>query len=311
MLLMQPTNIKNIWTNLDDIGAIISLGRRDGESLLSFKERIMNAFTSKMNSTYEGLTNSILSGFSLEKTAAIKITPVDSTLYPKRQIVKTDNLLLLCKYFNSLEDYDADYSIELFEKPYITINKLVDYINTFSTIYQAELITLPVTYGPGTVNYWKMAKGFTLLNSQSIQQVTETVYASNVIQLKYDNLINGELFTLGSNALTNEVYSEDLLLNSKGNYYVNYTDGLISLGLGDSVQASIIYKRRVEPFYLYHSPIVISTLFNEANIKYLFVEELQKIYAAEIDKTTPSFAKDDLIQLMKELLAVSKLYWGE
>ncbi len=314
MTRIQSISHKNLWTRLDSTGAIFGVTRLQGEDLLSFRERILNSFVHKMDSSYHGMLNSLLSELGLTRTRCISFalkTGVTSADFPRRAIVKTNNRLLICSRYNDLTDYTLDWSVELREKPYLSIYELVEDINSNSDIYTATLQSTSSTYGVGSENYWKLAKAFTLVNGINRVSVNETFTSTNIYTLEEGNILNGSLLFSDATALHSEVLTSAALANTPGNYYVDYTNGQIEAVSAIDRDTIIYYTYLDEPFNLFHSPVAISDIYSEEAQRFLFDEIGQILYTGDDDKTKPGHAKKEMVDIAYELLNVAQIYWGK
>jgi len=307
------THQQNIWTRLDDIGSLFGVERIKGESLADYRDRLLRAFVQKMDASSVGLNNSLLSEIGYEAIRAVKFSlksGVTSNDYPRRAILKTDNRLIICSHFTSLDDFTIDYSIELREKPYPSLYRLCTLITINSEIYDAELLDSAVVEGYGSDSYLKIAKAFTLLNGTNRKTNRYISHPTTSITLPNKNLVKGSLLFSDNTILSNEVTGPEYLLNIPGNYYVDYEKGAIVLVTFPTRSIEIYYEYLDDDFELVHSPVIASRIFTDEAKKYLF-DELNKLtYDTEATNTNPGLPKTEMIELVYSLLRVSNIYWG-
>lgn len=313
--MLTPATKANVWTRLDETGALYGITRRPGEDLVSLKRRILLAFVDTMNATTNGLTNSLLSQFGLDKIRVIKITlrdEVSSNDFPKRAVLKIDNQLLICKHFNSLTDYVEDYTIELRERPFITIPDIVTLINANSSLYSAELLSSDIATGYGSNDYLTIAKGFTIINMSNQGRGDETIGRSTLTKLQHQKIQRGSLMFNDTNSFNTEIYDEVYLENNtSGYYYVDYDNGTIQTVTVPSAESRVVYNFTEEPFYLYHSPVVVSSIVSIDAAKYLFDEKPSLLWTSDANKTFPTTPKQEMLDIVYELKRAARIYWGE
>jgi hypothetical protein len=271
-----------------------------------------------MNSTYHGLVNSLLSQLGLNRVRCLRFTvrpDLNKELYGTRAILKTDNSIIFCSRFANLQDYTADYSIELCERPYLTIYQVYELVknhyDNHNGLYDVELISQDYpTTGVGTEDYWKICKAFTLLNDFSQVSYTESLAASTKLVLKYQDLIPHSLQISDNIAFRTEVY-DSTYLTTPGYYFVNYDDGYIQSFSEPGNNINIRYSYHKDDMDLYHVPVNVSSLITAEAKKYLFEEIEQFLYTnLDVDSEVPGHPKKFLIDLVEELMSVSRIYWG-
>lgn len=127
----------NTVTSADEIGMLQDIERISGESLLSYKKRILESSTKISNSSYSGLINGINRELGLSQKELIEVNlkkllkgDLSDTLITHTELVISDN-----RYYEGLIDGTQTTLVE---------NKITDHINLWPDNY---LVGLTLTVG--------------------------------------------------------------------------------------------------------------------------------------------------------------------
>ena len=187
-----PIYKTNIWNNWDDHALIKSLSRRPNEDNIIFRNRIINA--KDYNSTRQGIINWLSDSFDLSKYNI-----------NDKKIFNSIHLPMSYMQYNKLVNKTDDYFPPEVIADGITFKFPVDDLNLSSDVVEFEGVdesNYPLKYYYSyekTVIYnTTFLKSWTLWKNidQSYFTIFEGNYAPVKIKLRYQTLINGELFII-------------------------------------------------------------------------------------------------------------------
>lgn len=292
-LIPEP---RNTFNEFDAFGLLLGLERLPVESNASYKKRLLDVNVHKANSTYTGLVNGITRELGLEFFNPVTLTvrsDVDDTYVPGIEF--KDNKVFV--YQNILT---KELELELDRNDpsgYIySLSNLVDYINSDSIIYQAELLDDSVGYKRTDM----------ILNSTSVPLVlAETVPTSSSFTLNNKLILNGTISFSESTVFRTEVNTE-ANVNSSGRYYIDYTTGRI-VSFSTPLPGTLVrYKYHKEPFSPTASPVIIRALYSEEFKERLF-NQILGLDGQTVHGAPTQFGAD----VINELLSVCPVYYGE
>jgi len=192
-----PIYKTNIWNNWDDHALIKSLSRRPNEDNIIFRNRIINA--KDYNSTRQGIINWLSDSFDLSKYNI-----------NDKKIFNSIHLPMSYMQYNKLVNKTDDYFPPEVIADGITFKFPVDDLNLSSDVVEFEGVdesNYPLKYYYSyekTVIYnTTFLKSWTLWKNidQSYFTIFEGNYAPVEIKLRYQTLIDDELFTIEESAL--------------------------------------------------------------------------------------------------------------
>lgn len=244
-----------VWNELDDIGILLNLPRIDEEANISYKQRLFDVFAHRADSTYTGLINGITRELGLSIYHAMTITPVwnpagtdylgdnpavifeDTKCYIYSDYTDEDNGLI-----TTLDRYDENGDAW-------NMYELVQSINSTGYLY-AALSSDAAEY----------EKSMRIFNQQSISLVNSENLsdAAAVINLKNSNLLSNSVFISSPNL--RERVETQISLVRRGQYYIDYANGIIYTIEAPAPGSYIRYKYRNDNFRVYASPVILHNL---------------------------------------------------
>jgi len=192
-----PIYKTNIWNNWDDHALIKSLSRRPNEDNIIFRNRIINA--KDYNSTRQGIINWLSDSFDLSKYN-INDKKIFNSIHLPMSYMQYNKLV------NKTDDYFPPEVIAdgiTFKFPLDDLNLSSDVVgfegidddnNPYKYYYSYEKT---VIYDITFTKKWTLWKNI----DQSYFTIFEGNYAPVEIKLRYQTLIDDELFTIEESAL--------------------------------------------------------------------------------------------------------------
>lgn len=291
-----PTSY-NVFNEFDRIGILLGLSRLENEDNISYKQRLLDVFVNRANSTYRGLINGITRELGLSLTEVMRIIPVtDSNGNPLVAMPAIVFENTKCYIYNDYAENDILLTIDRFEQDEgaWTINDLITTINN-TGIYTATLLDTD----KGT------ARSMSIFNQSSI----DTIEAEDISGtggkcfLENINLISGTVAVTSPN-LRRRVSSVNNL-NINGDYYIDLPAGIIYI-LGQAAAGSTIrYQYRNDDFTVLSSPVIIHNLQNTDFQTKMFEQVLDDDGTTVNGKPTPLG-----VDLINELLSVYPVGYG-
>jgi hypothetical protein len=295
-VLAEPHR-EDIFGAFDNQGLVLSTERLLGETNWEYKRRLRNVFVQKANSTYKGMINGITNGLGLSLFHAISINPkIDSSgrFLAADPYLKFDEsyLYLYSDYSQDLLDYQIDRLSQ--GGNYENLQSLITLINS-TPFFVASL-------EPGVTGTTRTAG---LLNQSNRESIKELVPCSNKFKLSYKYIVSGTLFFSDRKVFATEMTSE-VLVRQLGHYYVDYTNGIVTVFTTPGKDIEARYDYTVYPFQALASPIVLHHITQDSYKIQLFQQILQDdgTYAHQL----PTALGVDIIN---ELLSVGGLYFGK
>lgn len=282
----------------DEHGALVSLRRFQEEKNSDYKRRILDVWTNIANSSYRGLINGITRELGLSIAPAINVNPIlksDGGFLATDPYIKFDGvyLYLYSDYTNDVLDWKIDrYQVGgNFEHLY----RLVNQINE-TNYFEASMVH----------NVDTQTRSIAIFNQSNRQLVKmERISNSDKFRLGKTRLVEGTVIFSNRQVFLHEVESEDLV-NSRGDYFIDYTKGIVTSYNIPTIADTVRYEYTVYPFQPLYSPVILHDLNND-NFKAKMFEQILNENQDDYDHGLPTELGVDLIN---ELLSVHPMYWG-
>lgn len=277
-------------------GTLLGLPRFPGERNDNYKERLLDVFVHRANSTYTGLINGITRELNLELFEPIRIdlrSGLDASWAPRIEF--KDNIVYIWRDYNTqLLDIEIDRGNPALPEYHIT--GLVDAINN-STVFTATL--LDSSYGH--------LRADTVCNqTSSILVETQPMSASRWNYLGNPFIDRGSLVFTDTTTFMNEVSSVDDLATA-GQYHVDYATGLITSFVAPSDDVSIRYSFLKNPFTPIASPVIIRAIHSPEFQRVMFNQVPSGDLGTDLSNGTATIKGAAIIN---ELMSVVPMYWG-
>lgn len=283
-----------VFNELDYHGTLLGLQRLPTERNLEYKQRLLDVYVHRANSSYTGLVNGLTRELGLQFFNPIEITvrnDFDPTLTPRIEFV--DNTV---KIWSDVLTQELEMSFQRSNETdsVYFITGLVDKINT-STVFEATLLDAAYT--------WKRSD--TILNQSSSKLVqAQVLLPSRINYLGNSNIEKGSLIFNNTAAFRYEVEDKSLLTYA-GSYFVDYTNGVItSFSLPDT-GVVLRYAFREDVFQPTASPVIVRAVHSD---------EFQKVMFEQTQQSNTDFSSGiptpDGSSIINELLSVVPMYWG-
>lgn len=281
----------------DELGALMSLPRLQGETNWAYKRRIHDAGTNLANASYRGLVNGITRELGLSLFNALRINPKTDGLgnfLATDPYIRFDGVYL--KLYSDYANGELDWAIDRFGPGgnYEHLGRLVDFINT-TAFFEANILS-------GVDRY---TRSMTVLNQSNRKTVTfELVPHSTKFKLKNDHLIRGTVFFANRSTFRTEVQTESDV-NQPGKYWIDYAKGIISVFTIPTKSDSVRYQHTVFPFTAVASPVILHEVSNDNFRVKMFSNILQDNGLYELGRPTELG-----VDIINELMSVVPMYWG-
>lgn len=285
------------FVSFDDHGLFLSLERLRGENNRDYRQRLLQVFSRRANSAYRGLVNGITRELGLSFYYAIEVNPrtdANGSFIAPDPYIKFDGVYLYL--YSDYQNGTLDCTIDRYEPggAFEHIFRLVNRIN-LSAYFRAEKET-------DTDDF---ANSMVILNQSNRDEVpVEGVPASTKFRTDKYPLCKGTIFFDNSSVFEDEVATEAAVI-SKGKYYIDYMEGLITVYSIPPSGTSMWYKYHKFPFRAIASPVILHDVTNDNFRVKMFGQELQDdgTYAHGL---ATSLGKD----IINELKTVYPMYWG-
>jgi hypothetical protein len=288
-----PTPVSN---EFDWIGSLLGLPRFPNERNDSYRERLLDVFVHRANSTYTGLIHGITRELNLDLFQPVRIQPVggvDSTWAPRIQF--KDNIVYIWKDWNTqLLDIEIDRGDPTSSAYHLT--GLVAAINT-SEVFTATLLN----------SDWGILRADTICN-----QISSTLVEEQPLQPSTTNYLGNPRIDRGSVIFSdvvtfaNEVNDADDVV-AAGQYHIDYSTGLITSGSAPSDNSVIRYSFMNDPFEPIASPVIIRAINSPEFQKVMFNQVPAGDLGTDVSNGTATIKGAAIIN---ELLSVVPMYWG-
>jgi len=244
----------HIFDELDNFGLLLDLARLDGERNDAYKRRLMDVFVHRANATKLGLIYGITRELGLDVFHAMTITPV--------------------------LDADGD---TVGANPAIVFDETKCYIYNDYTNSTSGLTSTIDRYEPtgGAYNYWQLidsinasgqftgsimsgvdrgTRAMTIFDQSSVELITsESIStAGSIIDLKNNKLFSDSVSISSSNLRERVNAQRDL--QKVGQYYIDYSNGIIYVTEAPAPGSLIRYRYRNDNFKVWASPVILHDL---------------------------------------------------
>lgn len=275
---------RQVWNDLDDLGAILSLDRLPEETNSSFKERIYDATMFHKNSSDEGLLYAAANELGFENKSIITVTCTNANLTAPNVII-TPTRFKVYNHYVTRDDYSLAMDVPLLHRDYLTIKQLTDAIDSLDN-FSCTINDEEFEYFP---SLWLMGQGMQ-------RSISEVILAGQTVhELDYSPVVPGSLLIPPRAGLKRELGSlADLEV--VGDFYINYSEGTIITFNPLAESVSIYYKFLENPIQFRINGCGIVSLKDFLNDPFFFDDGLPKDF-------------------LKNLIIVSKNHsrqcWGE
>lgn len=258
--------IHHVFNELDSQGLLYGLSRIEGESNASYKQRLLDIFAHRADSTYLGVIHAMTRelGLSIDTEFVFTFTK-DSSGAPVLTAPAIDIdesvVTLYSDYPNSTIAAQFD-TWETSSSTY-TIGKLATEINKVSGFS----VTLKAN-----VNTERRAA--CLYNQSSVVTVTTEDLSEKGPVAKLDNdYILAKSVHVSSLNLFNRVYSQAAVVRN-GDYYVDTQNGIIYSKSGAGPGTTVWYKYLSDDFKVKSSPVILHNLQSDTFKSRMFRQQL-------------------------------------
>ena len=280
-----------VFNHFDRFGLLLGLPRLESERNPEYKQRLMDVFVNRSNSSYRGLINGITRELGLKLYQPLKISR-NSSAHPVIKFLDT-KVYIYSDY--SLGDTGLVATFDRFEYKdgAYTIDQLVSKINSTGLF----LITADSDYSS--------KRSMTIFNQSNLSLVAneDINRAGGSIKLSNSNLIPNSI-TIRSPNLTERVSSQTLL-RKRGQYFIDPVAGILFTTEAPSAGSAIRYQYINDNYTVTASPVIIHDLQSN-DFKTKMFEQIQ-MENGEFTNGLPTELGADLIN---ELLSVFPTAYG-
>lgn len=296
-ITVTPTK-KSFVNNFDYLGDILSTRRIAGESNVSYKQRLMDVCVNPGGPDYEGIINNLTREFGYDKLPAITISlKANSAGEP---IAANPRVDILANRIVLYSDWRPDGTE--------VIDTAVYFYKDDSDGYYLEDLATHInasTCFSATLDSSVRAK---LHSTNLIRCTSDTYLAGDIIETGPQVRLVGSYITQGSLVFTDKtIFNTEVLVApaADGEYYVDYTNGIIypyNVPLGTS---DVSYHYQIFPLVVNYSMIKIYTLQDDNFIDELFVQE-----TLESGNTTDALPNNEGAEILHQLNKELPVFWG-
>lgn len=258
------TNIeqKHFFNEFDEFGALLGVERLPGEKNADFKRRILSALVTKANVTRQGLFNHMKRALDIEEEVALTISVSNSSMVDPAIVVDESKVTLYSHLRNDTKVLEFNKRTNDSDDNYL--HELVSAINNDGN-FSASL-------APGMSAY-KPCKALVPNRSRTLV-FNQPIERRHVVNLGHTNIVPN----LSATDLTFQISASDTTLNeqsslsnmtSAGDYYVDYTNGIIYF-YSEPIELRVSYEYDTLPLDLTVCDISITSLQTDAARDLLF-----------------------------------------
>jgi len=282
----------NVFNELDSQGLALSLSRLTGERNAEYKQRLLDVFTHKANSSYTGLIYGITRELGLSLKKEFTITPTNPTLFPNAAIAFKDvRCCIYPDYYGSPETVTEIDRYTLALNSGYTLKELKDKIQAVrydSSGTPTQLFTVTEEVGIDLSQ-----RSATIFDQDSVLEEKRESMSSHgkTISLKHTGVFKDSEY-IYSNKLKTKITDENATLK-ENEYRINYSTGTIECYEAPGDGSYISYFYRNDDFEIFSSPVIINNLQNAEFRKKMFYQILQDDGSYENGR--PTFFGADII----------------
>jgi hypothetical protein len=287
-----------VHNELDSLGLLLGTPRLEEERNMEYKQRLLDVFVHRSNSTYLGLIYGITRELGLNIAEVIRLQPVmnGEVSLGNNPAVLFENTK--CYVYSDITD-DENGLVETFDrfdvsKGAFTLTQLVEKIN--ATGYFTAVLQNNINGNLRAMTIYDQASTI-LVPSESISG------AGGIISLANQNLISNTI-VISSLNLTERVSTSELLVK-QNQYYIDTVNGILYTGSVPEPGSLIRYKYRDDDYYIKSSPVILHNLQSTDFKTKMFQQVLQ------LDGTTENSLPTVLgTELLNELFSVYNGFLG-
>ena len=280
---------KSINNTFDYMGMLVGLNRLPGERNATYRGRLADVHVNQAGAHYTGLINGITRELGLAQYDAITIT--SSLDYPRIEVGDT-----YINIWTSTSEYET-IDIYLRDSTVYTLDDLVVAINAISG-YTATLAVGGSEFTPAAQ----------LLVRDSLIWVNDELLSST-----HRNLLENKPVTPGSIKFSRQgstIFATRQLteaaVTEAGDYYVDYTEGLIVSYTLSAIDVTCRYSYSEFPITLRASPVKVM----EFNSPTLRENIFYQVLGPDDLTTMDGLPKSEAVDYINELLAAKGMLWG-
>lgn len=289
--------IHSVFNEFDRHGLLLALPRIKGEKNAVYKQRLMDVFVNRANSTYRGLINGVTRELGLSITGVMQIIPVtdanDTPLATNPAVRFLNNNCILYEDFSegtileTIDRFEPNGGAYSYEELKHRINATLK--------YEATILTpaLPET------------RSMTIFNQSSTVLVAEEEIsgAGSRINLANRNLIPNTVSVVAANF--NRRVSSEGAISRAGDYYVDMESGNIISNTNPGAGSFVRYKYRDDLFIAQASPVILHNLQSDDFRSKMFQQVCDDL-GVECNGLPTALGAD----IINELLSVAPTNWG-
>lgn len=275
----------SIFNEYDRQGLLLGLNRLKDEKNVSYKQRLLDVFVNRADSTYRGLINGITRELGLQIENTLKIVADSSLTNPAIRFKDTK-----CYIYSDIATNTLVTTLDRWSQDggnYL-ISDLINSIND-TGYFIATLLD----------DSFATKRSMTIFNQSSAILVdAEDIDTSHSrIKLKFSNLIPTTV-SVQSDNLVQRVATLNAL-RDRGQYYIDYVNGILYTRDAPSVGSKIRYEAINYSFIFQSSPVIINNL-QSADFKTKMFEQV----AADFIEQVNGLPTDEGALIINELLSV-------
>jgi hypothetical protein len=277
---------------LDSLGLFLGLSRLNEERNAEYKQRLLDLFVNKANSSYRGVINGITRELGLSLFEALSLEPTAPALALGEPLIQfIDTKCTITSDFLTPNPLVID-RWEVDGGSY-TLTQLIDTIND-SGVFTTTLIA----------GVDEDIRAMTIFNQDNTGLVkSEQLKSATQVKLQNKNILT-DTVVLSSDYITTRVSTLNDLTSSN-QYYIDASNGIIYFYSAPYQDTFIWYKYRLDNFISMGSPVIISNLQSEDFLTKLY---LQRNEQNQLTNGTPSVFGADIFN---EIFSVFNTSFGQ
>ena len=289
----------NLFNAFDQHGLLLGLPRLEAESNADYLNRLLDVKAKPANSTYLGLVYGISRrlGLSMYESIVVEAKKDSDGIFK----AIAPSIRFRGPYVDLITDCSTDdpiveRTIDRFEKSgAYSLQELVDEINK-STYFQATL----------KAGISKFTRSMTIIDGESCQlRLTEQLPQTTIIQLAKKKIAKGSIFFTDKEIFKTEK-SLPANISLKGDYAIDYKNGIVWTHTAPRVGATIRYKYILDPYTALSSPVIVYNLHSDEMHDKLFGQ-----YADEFGNAYDGLPSKLGTDIINELMSVYPFVFGK